>query len=395
MTRMRDIIIIFIFLIGCSGGKKGSATLDWGAFEATLTESGELRAVSARVVNMPDYDWRYGKPKIVDLGSEGTLVKKGDFIAQIDTSNVVRELVQALSDLAIAEADFQKLKIEHQAAIRKLESELQAAEAALRLANIDTMSVQFETRAKREQSKIERKMAQIEVEKLKVKLTYTKLIQKEEKIILEEKIKNHNRTIQSAYQTIRRFTLLAPADGMIEYSTRGRSRTKIAIGDEFWPGEPIIGLPDLSKMKAAITVNERDVKKIAPGQSAIVRLDAFPQRAFKGVVSTISKMCHAKEKDSQIKVFDVEILLDDNDPVLKPGMTISSEIAVAQLKDVFFTPLESVQEEDGRFYIYVERDGDRLKIPVKIGSRNTHHVVIYGNLQKSDILLKVQGEEKI
>jgi HlyD family secretion protein len=395
MTRLRCAYILCILLFGCSGSNNSSATLDWGDFEATLTESGELLAVSARIVNMPDFDWRYGESKIVDLGTEGSLVKKGDFIAQIDTSNVVRELVQSLSDLAIAEADYQKMKIEHQAALRQLEAELQAAEAALRLANIDTLSVQFETKAKREQSRIERQMALLEVEKLTATLTFQKLIQKEEKTILEEKIKNHQRTIANARQTIKRFTILAPSAGMIVYSTRGRSRTKIAIGDEFWPGDPIIGLPDLSKMKAAITVNERDIKKVAIGQTATLRLDAFPQRAFNGRVISISKMCHPKERDSQIKVFDVEILLDENDPVLKPGMTISCEITVARLQDVFYTPLESVQEQNGRFYIYVERDGERLKVPVKIGSRNTHHVVIYGNLQKSDILLKAAGREPI
>jgi len=395
MSRISRTLILSILFISCSSRTNESGTLDWGDFEATLTESGELAAVSARMINMPDFDWRFGKSKIVDLGIEGTLVQKGDFVAQIDTANVVRELVQSLSDLAIAQADYQKMKIEQQAAVRQLESELQAAEAALRLANIDTMSVQFETRAKREQSRIERQMSALEVEKLKAKLHFQRLIQVEDKKILEEKIKNHQRTIQSAHETIRRFTLLAPADGMIEYSTRGRSRTKIAVGDEFWPGDPIIGLPDLSKMKAVITVNERDIRKVEINQTASVRLDAFPQRAFNGKVISISKMCHAKERDSQIKVFDVEILLEKNDPILKPGMTISCEITVAQLEEVFYTPLDAVSEEDGRFYIYVQRDGDRLKIPVKIGSRNTHFIVIYGNLRKSDILLKATDQEQI
>ena len=395
MSRICEAFILCILFLGCSGRTNESGTLAWGDFEATLTESGELRAVNARMINMPDYDWNYGKPKIVDLGTEGTLVQKGDYVAQIDTSSVVRELVQSLSDLAIAEADYQKMKIEQEAALRQLAADLQAAEAALRLANIDTMSVQFETRAKREQSRIERQMAVLEVEKLKAKLHFQKLIQVEEKKILEEKIKNHKRAIQSAHETIKRFTLLAPADGMIEYSTRGRSHTKIAVGDEFWPGEPIIGLPNLSKMKAAITVNERDIQKVETGQTASVRLDAFPQRSFSGKVISISKMCHPKERDSQIKVFDVEILLDSNDPILKPGMTISCEITIARLEEVFYTPLDAVSEEDGRFYLYVERDGDRLKIPVKIGARNTRDIVIYGNLQKSDRLLKAAGREQI
>lgn len=394
---MKNVSFTFIFVLfvcGCSRVQDNIKSLHWGNFKATLTESGELHAVNSKMINMPDFSWHYGKTKIVDMGIEGTIVKKGAYVAQVDTSNVIRILVQTESELAIAQADYQKLLIEHKSSLRQWESELESAEAALRLSEIDTLSVQFESIAKKEQSQIEHHMCKLEIDKLKAKILYGEQIQKEEKFILEEKIKNQERAILNAHDTVSRFTLLAPADGMIEYRRRGRPRRKISIGDEFWPGEPIIGLPDLSKMKAAITVNERDVKKILIGQSVMVRLDAFPQRAFHGVITSISKMCHSEDDDSQIKVFDVEILLDDNDPILKPGMTISSEIFVAELEDVFYIQTEYIYEEETGFCIYVSREGDQIRIPVKLGPRNPKQVVVYGNLQKSDMPIYAPKQEE-
>ncbi|MCK5347478.1 MAG: hypothetical protein KAR20_28910, partial [Candidatus Heimdallarchaeota archaeon] len=89
-----------------------------------------------------------------------------------------------------------------------------------------------------------------------------------------------------------------------------------------------------------------------------------------------------------------EILLDDNDPVLKPGMTISSEIFVAELEEVFFVRTEYIYEQTGGFCIYVDREGDPLRIPVKLGPRNPKQVVVYGNLEKSDIPIYAPKQEE-
>jgi multidrug resistance efflux pump len=279
--------------------------------------------------------------------------------------------------------------------MRQLESDLRSAKAALSLAIVDTQSVLFEPKSKRERSRLEYQKFAIDVRKLESKLKYARQIRREDKTILETKIKNNIREIENARSTIDRFTITAPADGMIEYRRRGRSRRKISIGEEFWPGEAIIGLPDLSRMKAAVMINETDVEKIKMGQPVSVRLDAFPQQAFPGKIVTISRMCRYKDRDiKDVKVFDVEVMLDETSIILRPGMTVSCEITIAELEDVYHVPVEYVQEKEDGYTIFVKRGSQEKEIKVKLGPRNAKEVVVYGELFQNDRLAHPQKKDK-
>lgn len=395
MIRLILSIVPILFLLGCSNPSSDNMTIQYGYFKATLTESGELHAVNSRMINMPDYNWRYGESKILAMLDEGTNVKKGDYVAQIDTSNILRILTETQSNLAISQADYKKLLIEQDSEMRQLESDLRSAKAAVSLAIVDTQSVLFEPKSKRERSRLEYLKYTIDVRKLESKLKYARQIRREDKTILETKIKNNIREIENARETIDRFTITAPADGMIEYRRRGRSRRKISIGEEFWPGEAIIGLPDLSRMKASVMINETDVEKIKMGQPVSVRLDAFPQEAFPGKIVTISRMCRYKDRDNKdIKVFDIEVMLEGTNIILRPGMTVSCEITIAELEDVYHIPVEYVQETEDGYKINVKRGSQEKEIKVKLGPRNAKEVVVYGELLQDDQLAHPQKKDK-
>jgi multidrug efflux pump subunit AcrA (membrane-fusion protein) len=365
-----------------------------GSFKATVTETGELLAVSSKVINPRFWQfWIYGKAKIVALEEEGTLVKKGDFLAQFDTSNVARKLKESRAELEIAKADYEKLIVEQTSEIRKLEAQLETAKAALRLAVVDTQSVLFESPVKRKKSRIEYFMNELEVKKIERKINHTREIQKEDLLIQKAKIDKSQRAIETAKVTIDNFTLWATADGMIEYRRKRREKRKISIGDEIFPWESVIGLPDLSRMKVLAEVNESDISKIKLGQKTEVRLDAFPKVAFDGNIIFISKTCRRKERDSDIKIFDIEVLLDKSDPILRPGMTVSCEIAFAELEDVFHVPLAYIQEEKDGYFVYIKRGLKQRRIPVKLGPRNAKRVVIYGAVEDDDKLVFPEQEE--
>jgi HlyD family secretion protein len=363
-----------------------------GPFKATLTETGELQAANLRVISMPSFDWEYGRPKIVSLEKEGTIVEKGQWVGQVDTTGVTRVLGQKKADLEIAIADLNKLLVEQQTELENLGADLSSAEAAYKLAIIDTQRVRFESLSKQRISKLELQNALITLQKVQQKIESTKKIHQEAVLIEREKIKQIKSSISKAEWTIDNFTLKAPADGMIEYRRRRwGDREKLKVGGEYWPGEGLIGLPDLSRMKVLTMVNERDIEKIHLDQKVFVRLDAYPKVTFEGKIIRISRTCRKKERDSKIIVFDVEVMLDKADPILRPGMTVSAEIMVSELEDVLYVDLECVQEDENGYYLLIKKGSAAKRVDVRLGPRNARSVVVYGSVKAGD---KIELPEK-
>jgi len=321
---------VVLFTLNCRQEKGPVLSAKNGKLYSTLTETGELQAVDSKIISVPRIKWEYtnnGRTKVLWLEKEGIRVRRGAIIAKLDTSGIERVKSQKEADLDMAKADLEKLKVNHLSKTEELEADFQSSEAAFKLAKIDTQRVRYESKAKKEINNLNLKIAQIERKKIQNKIKHTQIIQTEELLIQREKIKQIVSAIDNASLTIKKFTLRAPTDGMVEYrKTRWGRGPKVRVGDEIRQGRPIIGLPDLSEMKVKTTVNETDIGKIHLGQKVIVRLDAYPKVAFNGQIRSIGITSHEKEEKSKIKVFDVELLLEKADPILKPGMTVSCEI---------------------------------------------------------------------
>ncbi len=380
-------LLIVIVLTGC--GKQGydSSHVHKDAFIATLTETGELQAVNSHIITVPFYSWEFGRAKIIYLEKEGTMVQKKDVVAKLDTTIFIRELGEKQQEYAIARADYQKLLAQQATARKDMQSAIQSNQAALESAIIDTQRVQFEPVNKQHISHLNYLKAKKRFAFSRQKYELLLKIQAEEKRIQEGKIFELNADMQKALTYMKRFTVRAPSNGMIEYRSDRRTRQKVKIGDEKWPGQDFLGLPDLSRIKVKTAVHESDIYKIKKGQPVSVRLDAYPQKTFTGQVTFIAVICHKKEDESNIKEFDVEILLNETDIILKPGMTVSCDIEVANLKEVLFVEHAYIAQEGSRYFVYKKRGAGTLRVPVEPGPKNARWVVVQGDLKKGDRLI--------
>lgn len=330
MIQLRSFILsaaAVSLLLACGSGKdkKRSGGTDQEQARRTFTETGELKAVRNTAISMPWYNWEYGQPQIIFLEKEGTGVRKGDIVAQIETSGVLKLLESKKADLAIAQADINKMIVDNQSKLEQLNGELRSTLSALQLAQIDTQRVKYESETRKVISRLELEKARIALRKVQNKIESTRQVQEHDVNIQQIKIAQIRSAIETAERSIDNFSLRAPAEGMIVYGNSWNTGQKIRVGDKLYAGEQMIALPDLTQMKAITAVNETDVQKIAVGQKVSVRLDAFPKIVFPGAITTISYICHRKEKDSNIKLFDVEVFIAGSDRILKPGMTVSCE----------------------------------------------------------------------
>ena len=383
-----------IIFISCNMSNDESAVINHGSFEASIIETGELLAVNSRIISIPNFSWHLGKAKIIELKKEGLNVKQGAIVAQLDTSALVRVLRQKEAELQIAQADLNKLLVEHNYQMRNIYANVEAARASFNRALIDTQRVKFEPLTKKELYHLNLQKEQLTLKNNEFKIESTHKIQEEELMIQKEKINQIISAIDKAERNLKRFTIKAPANGMIEYRKNRRTNRKVQIGDEFWPGRPIIGLPDLSRIKVKTQVNETDISKLKLNQKVIVKLDAYPQKSFTGHIIHVGKICHKEDNESKIKIFNVEVLLDNVDIILRPGMTVSCEIIVAELNDVFFVDNVFINQENDSYFLYIKKSSDVNKIRVTLGPRNSKSVVVYGDIDDGDeiVLPKNKGE---
>jgi len=145
-------------------------------------------------------------------------------------------------------------------------------------------------------------------------------------------------TNQALYKT----TINSPMDGTI-------SQLNVQLGDRvlgsgFSQGTDIMTVSDLNKIISTVQVDENDVILVAVGDTARIKVDAFGDRIFKGIVYQIGNSAVATGTGTQEQVvnFDVKIRVLDPDLGLRPGMSCNATIETKTINNVLSVPIQSV-----------------------------------------------------
>mgnify|MGYP000175810394 CR=1 FL=1 len=154
-------------------------------------------------------------------------------------------------------------------------------------------------------------------------------------------------------------------------------------------GKQCMQIADLSKMKVTVQVGEKDIAKIAVGQSANVTYPAFPDIVSQGTVTAIASVANSDAANGGGSVtFNVDILIEAPDARLKPGMTAEVSVVTEQLDDVVMVPTMALMTEDGEhYYVNVATDDEgkqtrRVKVPVV--TQNDNETVVGKTQVKRD-----------
>lgn len=375
----------FLLVSSCGGDSRSEKyIIREGDFLASLTETGELQAVVANHIVMPFLGYRYGhRNKLVGFVEHGSEVKKGDSVIAVDPSNVMSYLVRREGYLELEMANFEKSMVQQQIEASRLESQLKQQEASYNMEKLALERARFDSEHNKKIRQLEFRKAEILLEKTMKKIEYSRRIAELEKIIQSTRVRQYENDIADSHNALSRLVLRAPNEGIFQIDYNYMTRQLFSAGDEAYPNRSLASIPDLRRMKVKTRVNEIDIDKVTLGQKVIVRLDAFPDLEFEGEISRIGKLSHKIDWRSTVKVFDVEVLVEENDnEVLKPGMTVSCEIIFAELKDVVYVPNECIMRENGRYFIKVSKHGEIIKAPIEIGARNNSHTVISGDYEE-------------
>ena len=155
-------------------------------------------------------------------------------------------------------------------------------------------------------------------------------------------------------------------------------------------GKQCMQIADLSKMKVTVQVGEKDIAKIAVGQSANVTYPAFPDIVSQGTVTAIASVANSDSGSGSggSVTFNVDILIEAPDSRLKPGMTAEVSVVTEKLDDVVMVPTMALMTEDGEhYYVNLATDSEDKKtrrVKVTVVTQNDNEAVVGKTQVKRD-----------
>ena len=141
----------------------------------------------------------------------------------------------------------------------------------------------------------------------------------------------------------------SPMAGVIIARNTELGETVTSGVSSFNAGTVIYTVADLDSLLIKVNLNEVDIAKVHVGQPVRVTLDAYPQKIFDGKVRFVAPAAKIVDK---IKVFEVEVALDQLDPSFRTGMSANVEILGERRDDALSIPLEALQRREGKTVVY-------------------------------------------
>jgi HlyD family secretion protein len=187
-------------------------------------------------------------------------------------------------------------------------------------------------------------------------------------------------------EQLARTEVRADVDGIVVYKSVffGSEQRRPQVGDQVWANQPLLILPDISKMVVETKVRETDIHKVEKNQQVEVRVEAYPDLRLTGEVTLVGTLAQEEKERRGAKFFGVTIQVKESDQRLRPGMTARVEIRVQERASAVYVPLEAVFEKEGRALAYVAAGRRAVPREVVLGPSNADFVVVEKGLRAGE-----------
>lgn len=349
---------------------------------------------------------------------EGQRVKKGDVLAKIKPDIYKANYEQVAASVNSQRANFANA----QARLAQAEAQFLNAESSYKRSEILFQQGAIS------QSEFDAAKAQYEVAKAEVQAA------RQTVNAARYNVASSQASMNEASNNLTRTTIVAPVDGIIS-NLAVEVGERVAGASQFSPGTEIITIADLAEMEVNVSVNENDVVRLSLGDTALIEVDAYPDRKFKGLVTEIANSASIIGTSvDQVSNFDVTVVIlpasyADMIPEgqefyspFRPGMSASVEIMTASVFKVLAVPVVAVttredsastenastiarkENEIRPEFVFVVENGIVKIVAVKTGIQDNNYIQILEGLTEgmevvvapySAITKGLRGGEKV
>ena len=377
-------LLAWLFASSGSSEREQTAKVKRGAFEIVVTTTGELEAENMERIEGPEAlrgrNIRMGDIKIQDLIPEGTVVKEGDYVATLDRSAAATQLKDIQDELERIEAQYERVLLDTSLNLRGIRNNLANLKFDLEEKRIAVEQSIYEPPAtqRQAQNNLERAQRAYDQEVRNYTLKEEQAIAQVKDVLIN--LSRKRRELEDLSNVLNQFVIKAPKPGMVIYH-RNWGGDKRKVGSSISPWDLTIAtLPDLSVMQSKTYVNEIDISKVKKDQKVRVGVDAFPDKNYTGVVTSVANIGE-QLKNTDAKVFEVVVRLNESDPILRPAMTSSNQIVTSTYADTLFLPIEAMFGSDTLIYVYRANGTRQVIVP---GEMNENFVIITAGLKEGD-----------
>jgi len=358
-----------------------------GPFTVVVTTAGELRARQFVQVTAPPGGQQAGvyQMKISSIVPEGTVVKQGDVVAELDRTTVAPKFQEVSLALQKADAQYEQAMLDSTLNLSTARENIRTMELGLEEKRLAKEQSVYEAPTVKRQAEIDYEKAQRALAQAKADYE-TKTEQARAKMReVGAEVSRQRGLLKAVQDFMAGFTIKAPAPGMVIYAKEwnGKKRTTGSQVNAWDPG--VAQLPDLTHMESVTYVNEIDVRKVAVGQPVAITLDADPTKRLTGKVTSVANVGEQRP-NADAKVFEVKLQVEQSDSTLRPGMTTGNSIETLKVADALFVPLEALGSESGVSFVY-KQAGRVVKQEVGTGAMNDDEVIIVRGLEVGDRVL--------
>lgn len=358
-----------------------------GPFQVNVVTTGELRAKNSTSIRGPEgmRDIGVFNVTIQKLVPEGTVVRKGDFVAELDRSEITSILQNAQLDLERVQSEFEQAQLDSSLTLSQARDNLINLEYTLEERKLAVEQSRYESPAVRRQTQIdyEKTLRQLAQDR---KNYATRVKQSEARLRqIEVSLTKRKNDLRKIIETMSKFTIHAPENGMVIYR-RNRNGSKLTQGGTISAWDPVVAeLPDFSVMESVTYVNEVDIQKVKEGQLVDIGLDANAEKELTGIVTSVANIGEQRP-NSDSKVFEVVIEINEADTTLRPAMTTSNVIHINSLDNALFVPLETIHSQDSLSFVFKQKGLETVMQQVELGIMNDNEIVIHNGLTANDQL---------
>lgn len=354
-----------------------------GKFVISVTTTGELEAKSSENIFGPSptalRDARIWQLKIDDIIPDGSIVDSGDYVAQLDRTELTNKLKDQQIEIEQFQNNFIKTQLDTTMDLRSARNELVNLKYAMEEAQITVDQSIYEPPATQRQAQIELDRAQRAYDQAvrNYSLRYEKAVANMSEVATS--LKKKETEFQKFMELSQEFLIRAPKAGMVIYQ-RDWDGKKRGVGATISSWENVVAtLPNLREMITKTYVNEVDISKVKVGQRVEIGVDAFPEKKFSGQVVEVANIGE-QLRNSNAKVFEVKIEVNEFDSIVRPAMTTKNVIITDEIEDVIFVPLEAIHNLDSIQFVYTS--GKRQQ--VLVGKSNENEIIIRAGLEEGD-----------